>query len=445
MRMRDVALLLVILFGFISSARPLFLFDFPLSWDVWYHIAITQNFSSGNFFWDNSFFAPEGRSHTYPPLFHILLSLLSRIGGFSPLMMARILPPILFSSSLLTFFLLSRRLLGDKSALAATLFSSVTPIILDKGLAPLPETLSFPFLFAGLMYFYERKMRSVLFFLLAFLTHGLTFIVCVATVVLFSFLMFCSEKDTSRLMFSIKVCIVLLVVTSPYFLYTYFSKTTLPYGGRHLLSFYPTKLGWVSLVLTCLSLPFLRRSGEHILIVSFLAATFLLSFNPFLLPARFIEYMAWPAAMLSGIAANEILSKEKGRGAIILCIIFLFGFFQSHTYTEKFKPEVDHTEYLSLLFLAHTSLSGNVMSDWHEAPLIAAISGRPVFWGGYELTAPRLHERKEDYTLMETTWDASLLKKYGIRYFFFEGKEKEIPLDKIYCSSHSLFIVPPKA
>jgi hypothetical protein len=180
------------------------------------------------------------------------------------------------------------------------------------------------------------------------------------------------------------------------------------------------------------------------LIVSFLAVTFLLSFNPILLPARFLEYMAWPVAMLSGIAANEILSKERRSGAIILLIIFFFGFFQSYTYMEKFKPELDHAEYLSLLWLAHTSLSGNVMSDWYEAPLIAAISGRSVFWGGYELTAPHLRERKEDYTLMETTWDASLLKRYGIRYGFFEGMKIEIPLDKIFCSSYSLFIVPPK-
>jgi len=48
-------------------------FSYPLSWDIWYHMRIVENFYNGFFTFDPVSFGPEGRIHTYPPLFHILL------------------------------------------------------------------------------------------------------------------------------------------------------------------------------------------------------------------------------------------------------------------------------------------------------------------------------------------------------------------------------------
>jgi len=94
----------------ICETYPLYgRFAYPLSWDIWYHMRIVENLSNGYFIFDPVSFGPEGRIHTYPPLFHILLVGLYKIinlRGLSIMDAARIMPAILFPLSAISTFLL---------------------------------------------------------------------------------------------------------------------------------------------------------------------------------------------------------------------------------------------------------------------------------------------------------------------------------------------------
>ena len=102
-------------------------FLFPLVLDPYYHLFIAQqiNAAGGIFAFETWEYAPVGRWHLYPPVLHLILSGLLKL-GFSPISAIRLLTALLPVCLLLTLFLVARRLFTPAIALSV-LGMAVTP------------------------------------------------------------------------------------------------------------------------------------------------------------------------------------------------------------------------------------------------------------------------------------------------------------------------------
>ena len=68
------------LITFFVTLLLIYKFSFPISWDVYYHIHMSNlYFNNGLVFWDYHTVAPYGRLIMYPPLFHLSLAFISKI------------------------------------------------------------------------------------------------------------------------------------------------------------------------------------------------------------------------------------------------------------------------------------------------------------------------------------------------------------------------------
>ncbi len=91
-------------FGLLQLLRSVVL---PQFMDIYYHLQVAWGFlqSGGYSGWDFWEYAPFGRPHIYPPLFHILLALLMKL-RFSAILLAKLFEsaaPVLFLAVLRYF------------------------------------------------------------------------------------------------------------------------------------------------------------------------------------------------------------------------------------------------------------------------------------------------------------------------------------------------------
>lgn len=114
---RSFALLVLALFAILWCARW---FSFPLVLDPYYHLLIAQQMTSagGPFAYETWEYAPVGRWHLYPPVLHLLLAGLLKL-GCSPIDAIRSLTVVLPVGLLITLFLVSRRLFTPMIALSS--------------------------------------------------------------------------------------------------------------------------------------------------------------------------------------------------------------------------------------------------------------------------------------------------------------------------------------
>ena len=100
---------------------------FPLSLDPYYHLLIARQVvdAGGPLAYEWWELAPVGRPHLYPPLLHLLLALLLKI-GLSPVAVIRLASVTLPVALLVSLYVVSRRLAGPSTALAA-LGAALTP------------------------------------------------------------------------------------------------------------------------------------------------------------------------------------------------------------------------------------------------------------------------------------------------------------------------------
>lgn len=422
-----------------SSAKS----DLPLSWDVWYHLQISRQFSQGEFFWDSGSFGPEGRPHTYPPLFHFMTAAIYTTTDIPLETLARFLPPFLFAVTIYTFYILVKEVLNEKIALVSCLFASVCPILLDRGLSYTPEALSFIFFNAGLTFFWKSnwKMTGVMGGLLI-LTHGITTAAFFFILFIYTISAFVVLRENYWKHF---LLVVILSGAIAFMWAVHSLPSFIPYGGKEPLNIYPQKLGWIQTLLTFLGLTFLTKDKRSIFLLSFSGALFLLSQNPVSLPYRFIEFLAFPVCILAGIAVSSIRIPKVYYSLSIL-ILFLLSYAQGYWYIEKYSSVVTHEEREAFVWLNENSVSGTVMSEWRTAPLLSFFSGRAAVKGAYQFGAPGIRERTEDTQLFYTDYPGYILSKYEISFVYYGKEEKahgnEPPYDKVYSTVSTGFYLP---
>lgn len=440
MQFRHLSLLFIFLLSFTLVFQHSIKSDLPLSWDVWYHLRISRQFCEGEFVWDAGSFGPEGRPHIYPPLFHLFTALLYTITGIPLEIIAQVMAPFLFAASIVSFYFLVKEVVNEKVALISCLLAAVCPILLDRGTSYTPEVVAFILFNVGVTFFLKGKwvITGLLGGLLV-LTHGIAsvaFFSVIFTYCIFSFLIF--KENYWKLFFQV---VIMSILISSFWLFR--SVTTfLPYGGMHVLSYYPQKLGWIQTVLGILGITCLSKDRKSIFILSCAGVLLLLTRNPFSLPYRFIEFLAFPVCMLAGIGLYHIVASKRVE---FLVVIFLIAFAQGYWYTEKYTPVITEEEKTAFIWLSTNSVKGyTAMCEWRTAPVLAYFSDTPPIKGAYQFGALAVEERTKDTTVFYTTYPQSLLSKYETSHIYY-GKEEQgykyatPPFDKVYTSLQTGF------
>lgn len=263
----------------------------PLFMDCYYHLAVMRGFNDaggwvGTAFWE---YAPYGRPHLYPPLFHLLELALFKC-GVTAITVAR-----LFQFSIYPFFLFVswrflRRFFSQETAFFGLflLFSSFALYLSIVILIPFTLAL---LLGLAAFYFSERSkwISASLSLALAFYAHHL-----MAWLLIFAFLLyaFLSRRNIRAY---VLVCLAAILGAAPFLWhqirYLSFVSTA------HALEFYFAHVNVLLIGLALFGIPVAFRRGKQYL---------------------FLVALAVSMAMLLFIYRNRFLS---GQGLVPLCFL----------------------------------------------------------------------------------------------------------------------------
>ncbi|MCX5657146.1 MAG: glycosyltransferase family 39 protein [Candidatus Omnitrophica bacterium] len=180
---------------------------FPVFLDIYYHIGVMQGFdlARGIVTWDFWEFASIGRPHFYPPLLHILMLVLYKL-GVSKINIAIFSSFIIFPLFILTFWYVVKKIFGSRLAFFVIL-SLLSSYSLFLGLT---NTIAGTFcLTLLLLLFYalhkDKKISSVILTALLFYTHYAISIMGVLALGLY----FLFEKEKKAKLFLIAAGIIM--------------------------------------------------------------------------------------------------------------------------------------------------------------------------------------------------------------------------------------------
>lgn len=146
---------------------------FPQFMDTYYHIHTAWGFlqAGGYSGWDFWQYAPVGRIHIYPPVFHLILALLLKI-GISPVILAKLFETIAPVVFLIVLWRFIRKYFGSSLAFfVALVFSSSFSYYLFL-IDHLPSTMALTFGILSLGELFERRvLNSLGLVTLCFYTH----------------------------------------------------------------------------------------------------------------------------------------------------------------------------------------------------------------------------------------------------------------------------------
>ncbi|MBU6998452.1 MAG: glycosyltransferase family 39 protein [Theionarchaea archaeon] len=431
-----IALVFIVLLSFSTVSAFTVTNEYPLSWDVWYHLRISRQFSEGHITWDSGSFGPQGRAHTYPPVFHLFTALVYRGTGLPLETLARVMPPFLAALTIVTVYLLARTLFSEKIALSSCLLAAVCPLFLDRAVSYTPELLAFTLFNLGLYAFYKEKwIFSGLIGGLLILTHGLSGAAFLAVIFMYTPLALAILKK-NHLKHFIATVLIITFIAAPWVLLQ--PPAFFPKGFAYPLELYPEKLGVITLLLAFLGATFLARKKETVFILSGVGSLFLLSQAAFSLPYRFVEFLLFPVAILAGVFLSRI-SRYR-----LVIPLFLLAFAQSYWVIEPYHPVVTDEQAQSYTWLSSSSISGStVICEWRTAPVIAYFSHTPPVKGAYQFGAPDLVKRTADTTAFYTDYDISILQLYNTSFILYGTEEhvlySEPPFNRVYAAGETAF------
>ncbi|RAP52855.1 MAG: hypothetical protein BZ138_02205 [Methanosphaera sp. rholeuAM270] len=175
-----IPILLALIFALIVTLSN----DFPLSWDVYTHINYALAYlHNGITNTDYLLNAPAGKSIGYPPLFHIVLIVVSSLFGSDLINGARILQILLVVANVLTVLYVATRISDEKTGFFAALIL-ISSFMFTRLFLPIPETLSMIFFTLAVYAYYKATVDSngvysllcALLAMLTLITHFSTFV-----------------------------------------------------------------------------------------------------------------------------------------------------------------------------------------------------------------------------------------------------------------------------
>lgn len=430
----------VLLLGCSFMAIAVASYQLPFSWDIWYHIRIGEAFKDGFIWWDWGSFGPQGRPHLYPPGFHILLALLSLTGRVSVETITRFMPLVVFPATIGLFYVLMRQWYDRDVSVLAAFFAVTIPVSVDRGIISSPQAIGTLFMLAAFILCVRMRERLAYAALagaclaVVILTHGLTLIVAVTMLALYvAFVAYSNRADDAALKrygIAVLVLSAVAVLIPSYWLYYLFDHgvySTIPESDALPLKLFPSKLGALQLGLSFLGIGHVltRRDEGGAFLVMWLVATFLFASALFwVLPTRFIEFMALPVAGLAAVGLRELVGSRRLVAAAGVGGLLLVSLAAPYLYMHAISPTIYPDEDAAFEWLMEGSAEGGqVMTGWFFAPVAAALSPEVPIKGAYYSGSYNYRERTND-TDDFYAGKLSVLYKYGIDHVFVGRKER---------------------
>ena len=295
---------------------------FPQHLDIYYHLLTAWGFiqAGGYSSWDFWQYAPVGRPHVYPPLFHIVLALFMK-AGIDKIILARISSIVIP----LTFLFTLWNFLRKKFSSCLAFFSLVTISSSLSFYASLtnhmPSTIALTFGVLAIWQFMNRKIVSALLLLtLCFYTHiGVSYFIMFTLVIYALF-----NKECSRPAFIIVMGAVILATPMIMRQLSGINLLSLPSVKEN----YSCEFKTIDYILAAIGFAILLRSkGKGRLFLALFLAS--LAYLPYM--ARFFSGEGYlPVALLAAVALYGICeSCGKNRYAryiVISVTVFMLIF-----------------------------------------------------------------------------------------------------------------------
>ncbi len=413
-----------------SQFLLLLLRPFPVMMDDWYHISVIRAVyeRQGVQLWNDWEFAPYGRPHLYPPLFHaagatlgVALNAVFALGTQGSILSAFLfLKAVSYPLLLFSVWWLSRKLFSsEEAALYSLLLVMGVFAIFFAAEVILPSAFALALLnFLAFFFAERRKVASVLLLAAIAYTHMGIFLVAQLFILVYSLI---HRKDGYLAQFAV-VEAASLALYAPWLAHIllnagWFQSVGMAFGlALPLVVWLPA--------LACVLLAGKQTKKPVFLLLAYAAALLPLLFS---YGHRFWIYIALPLSVLGGYAITRIRSRL---GKAVVCAVIVSSLFYAPTIydnesvTRYFSPTTMmggflvesplSIEFTKLRILdsplsmeeretaawvgSNTGKGDIIMASHFQADVIYALTGRRASGGSWAETAPAwLLEKSVDY------------------------------------------------
>ena len=295
---------------------------FPQHLDAYYHLLTGWGFikAGGYTNWDFWQYAPIGRPHVYPPLFHIVLAILMK-AGMDKILLAKIFSAALPSLFLAVLWNFIRKNFHSRLAFFSLLTISSSLSFYMSFTNYMPSTVAMTFGVLAISQFMNKRfLRAIILFALCFYTHIGASWFLLSAVFIFSL----TDKSTMRAGFVVSMAVLMLA--SPVLI-----NQLLNLKAVHLDLInekYFCEYKTLDYLLAALGFVFALRKGKKYLLFS---AFFIASFIYIAYPFRFFSSEGYMAiALLAALSLDHFwekwLKKIYLKIAVIFSVLFLLIF-----------------------------------------------------------------------------------------------------------------------
>ncbi len=366
------------------------------------------------------------KAYGYPIGFHSLLSSLSFLSNISLNTLFVIIPSVLSSIIVITFFFFSKSFnLTDNEAFLSTLLFITAPSFVQRSSYSIPEIVGILFFLLSLSFLLRwnenRDIKMSFLFLLVFFSYALTHRgILFLLIVIFIFFLVYFRKEVKK--YSIFIFIALLT----------FLLTRIPFDLIQRIPWEPVtakgfilSLGPILFFLGILGIfnAVERREKRDIFLLSWIIVFGLIGTMSF----RFRDpYLAIPFSLIVNPIRKDYLK-------ILIPIVIIVGALQSFYVVENGLYRLDESTKYSLSFLEDNSNQNSVVLTWRiEGYWINGLANRRdiiiwnKFYQGFFNKPPSYTESLEKYNDVETifrtinsTRSFELMEKYNVSYIYF--------------------------
>jgi len=395
-------LLLPVIITFFITLIPTLKYQWPLSWDVFYHVHMAKLYmENGITFFDPLTFAPYGRPTFYTPLFHYLLASLSLSFKLDPFLLARYLQPI-FASAIVFSAVYAVSKIYDICTGFLTGFFLMFSVIFFRFMLPIPEAMALIF-FPLVIYGYYSALKNDKYNMaiiagllggIILLTHALTALCLILVLTVYTIVMKIQKRNDNFKHFWILLIFMLLLASIwwvPIIIiygYVFNNPTGIKLPFLAYIKFY----GIITIVFAIFGgfSMFKRRFSNDILILS--GAMSLIFFSQIywlgipILSDRILTFSVFFVSVLAAYGLRKFrIKNHKKLDHIMVLFIVILAIFSGFYGAQKLEPSSDLYEIDIANWFKFNGDKQKVVitSNYELSPVIVSIARQPVSEGGY--------------------------------------------------------------
>ena len=366
--------------AFFIALIPTLTYQWPLTFDIFVHIHIAQVYSQyGLTFIDPTLDPPNGTPIGYPPLFSMLLLVLTNILKISYFDVARLLQPIFALSIVLSVSYVAKKFYGDIAGISAG-FLILSSYLFAQILTPLPQTLVLILVPLAVYTFYKSvtdlnykyALLSSLIFLIIILTHQATTLIIFLIITAIAFILGIYRRQirfftSYALYLSLPLIIAVVGFAAALIIAPAFVAKIFNYGLTSVLGYsatlpinqpisnlkYAAYLGIVLIFAVVGAVVAIKRRENKdlflfiwILVIFFMSKSYWFGVNVYTL--RLLVYLLLPLSILGGMGLSYLYVEYKIkkyplkrlRSIFLIAIFVISSLFAISTVTDPNFPNI---------------------------------------------------------------------------------------------------------